>query len=1234
MLQAKKNLTLLLFITLLICLIPSSVTQAQTSSPTYQIYLPQMSNGLPEQVAPKSTADVATATATRGDVNCDGVANATDALFLLQYEVGMRIAYTQCPLARPDKHVNLRLADVNDDNAHNASDALLILQCTVGIETVFCSSTPPAPLKNVALGKSSTQSSSIYGDEYNESAPRVAVDGYRPQTFSNRATAQTEAESSAWWQTDLGAVYELHSVKITHFIEECCLPEQANLYIFISEQPFESSQFDETIAQAGVTHYRYSSTVEVGGTGRYLRLQLQPSATRRALVLGEVEVMGRMPNAETEPDFRSTVSLRASQYSTGRLSTDAIEKDARAARLEISRPTAVHAIDLLFAFGGSDDPTRASASADDYVLIDESGAEVTDNKISLAAGDFEHSFAIKALHDEHIEVPETLTIWLQETPQYEVAQETSAIQITLRDAEPGITANSRLLFGEMVPEGGAQTTATGLATIQLSNDNSYGIVNASFTQLTSVQTAAHIHARRPGNVGNPSIFDLPNGRVKNRRWQIEAEAHLATDQEVLDALFAGDIYVNAHSTDYPSGEILATLRNTQASLEMQPLPAPEPIEVLTDDALKRDIVRFLTQATFGPTPDSVAEVEALIVTNNGNRIAAYDEWITTQISLTSPSMLEYFNASRTMYLANVPEARDKFSNIANGITPGWFASAVYGKSQLNERVSFALSEIFVVSIEDGSLGIRPWAVADYSDMLRANAFGPYKTLLTDVSTHPAMGFYLSHLKNRMQTVETVAGEEIVRFSPDENYAREIMQLFSIGLVRLHPDGTLKISSDGLPTRTYSQDDISELARVFTGWNFDPSTVHPNHTNNFNWIMHVTKQTDDHPYLWTPMTMWEDNGYSPSHALYERYHDNGSKLVLNETIPAGQTGEQDLAQVMTLLSEHPNTAPFISYRLIQRLVTSNPSRGYIHRVATKFVDTDGDLGEVVRAILLDPEARNLNKINQVTYGKMKEPLVHLTNIMRVVHPQTKLTATHNITTMVQFGLPITETQLYEDDIELVTLNYKRFGRDSDGLYQAPLQAPSVFNWFLPSYAPPGPISGSGLVAPELQHATETNTIAYYNVFSKFLLYNGLLGETPQAGLILPGDSEPAPYINTTYDTARTYEWLGDIYMSTLDEMADDGVAIGNPAYTSPAAVRQAIGAMVDTVDLYVCAGHLQFNATGHPNTDPREIIITGIQDAWDYYDGLINPQHLYTARRERIKDTLLLVSAAPQCMIQR
>lgn len=1194
-----------------------STAYAQTS-PGYQIFLPQISPGHTSQSTTRQLdADEPTPAPAIGDVNCNGVVDSVDALFILQYSVGMRSRAEQCPLQNASEQLNVALADINGDDIIDAVDALMIVQCVSGLENSYCDVTPPASPHNVALGKSATQSSTMYGSN----APTHAVDGHTPTEYSIRATTQTKSEPYAWWQVDLGAIYDLHSIEIAHFTEGICCTEQQGLFVLISAQPFDSIQFEQTIAQEGVRAYSYGDIMELDGTGRYLRLQLN-SPNRHSLVLGEIQVMGQLADGQSEPAFRSTFALGAGAYSTGLIRTEAFENGGRTALLRVSRPMAVHEVRVPLLFEGSSDPTRASASGDDYRLIEENGSQMSGNQLTLLPGQFERRIVVEALADGLVEVPEALRVRLPEHPSYDIVADASTLQLTLRDAEPGITANSRLLFGEMVPENNAHTTATGLATIQLSNDNSFGIVNTSFTQLSSVQIAAHIHAELPDG-SNPSIFDLPLDQVVDRRWDIEAEATLATDQDVLDALFAGNLYINVHSSLHDEGEIRATLLNTQASLVMQPIPDPEPMEVLSDDDLKRDVVRFLTQATFGPTPDSVDDMMARINAEGGDRIAAYNKWITDQISLTSPSMLDYFNASRDMYLNNDDgTVRGKFSNIANGITPGWFAASVYGKSQLRERVGFALSEIFVVSIEDGALGIRPWAAADYYDMLRGNAFGEYEDLLTDVSRHPAMGIYLSHLKNRMRTL---ADDGTVRFSPDENYAREVMQLFSIGLVKLHRDGTLKLSTEGLPTRTYDQDDITDLARVFTGWNFDSATIPQ--PNNFNWIMYDTTQTDHHPYLWTPMTMWEDNGKQPTDSNYVRYHDDGAKTVLGFDIPAGQSGEDDLEDVMSILSGHENTAPFISYRLIQRLVMSNPSRGYIHRVATTFEESNGDLGEVVRAILLDPEARNLGQTNRVTYGKMKEPLVHLTNVMRLVRPQTELTSTHNIAELVEFGLPATEVAKYESDMELVTLNYKRFGRDNMGFFQAPLQAPSVFNWFLPSYAPPGAIAGSGLVAPELQHATESNTVAYYNVFHRLFLGNGLLGETPEAGL-------GTPYVNTKYNKTKTHEWLGDIYISTLDEQAGDGIVAGNPAYTNPTSVRQAIAAMVDTVDLYVCAGRLQFNATGSLSNDPREIIITGIQDAWDNYDGTSNVGHVALARDERIKDALLLVSAAPPCMIQR
>jgi uncharacterized protein (DUF1800 family) len=429
-----------------------------------------------------------------------------------------------------------------------------------------------------------------------------------------------------------------------------------------------------------------------------------------------------------------------------------------------------------------------------------------------------------------------------------------------------------------------------------------------------------------------------------------------------------------------------------------PPPPPPPPPPVT----KAEAYQFLNQGSFGAT-----EAEAQQVID-----MRFEAWINDQMQKDVSLQLPH--------LQGLPPPQFPFQLHADRVDI-WFRNSLYGEDQLRQRVAFALSEIMVVS-QLGALGNLPFAVADYYDVLAENAFSNYRDLLEEVTLHPAMGVYLSMLGNEKPDPDN-------NIRPDENYAREVMQLFSIGLVELNIDGTEKLDQ-GQPIPTYSQEIIEGFAHVYTGWTWAgaPSFRQARPTP-FNQVI--------------PMQ------------LYPGFHDTGTKTLLRgEVLPAGQSGEQDLSDALDNIFNHPNVGPFIAIRLIQRLVTSNPSPGYVRRVAEVFNNNGsgvrGDLGAVVKAILLDDEAQPA--LAMEIDGKLKEPLLRLTQLWKAYN------ATSN-----SGRFPLNAA-------------YILFG-------QGPLQSPSVFNFFSPFYAPPGEIRDSSLVAPELEIATE-----YQNtVFTNYMFY---------------------------------------------------------------------------------------------------------------------------------------------------
>lgn len=780
--------------------------------------------------------------------------------------------------------------------------------------------------------------------------------------------------------------------------------------------------------------------------------------------------------------------------------------------------------------------------------------------------------------------------------------------------------SGQLFVASLTPQEGTPSSASGLAAVRLTTEQLVGHINVSFSGLTSPQIAAHIHEKSTDNV----VISLPLGQIQELKWELAAADPLPTKQATRDALMAGQLYINLHSKNHPDGEIWGQLLPAEGSIAMRPPNPPEAIEVLNGTDLKRDIARFLTQATFGPTPASVADLEARVEAHDGNRIEAYAAWLDEQMQIPSPSLFDYYSAANAMYIETDPESDQKSGYLPVGLAEGWFASSVYAKSQLRERMGFALSEIFVVSVEDTVLRHGAMGVANYYDMLRKNAFGSFQTLLTDVSMHPSMGWYLSHFQNQAE-LRNEDGEIIV--SPDENYAREVLQLFTIGLVHLHLDGSLKLGKNGLPLRTYTQTDITELARVFTGWGMsvrspEDGTVDAVIENDEFGFSRERPLNPYHPYWSRPMKMFEDNGRDPEHRKYVRYHDHAEKQILGTTIQAGLSGEEDLAQVMALLSHHPNTAPFISYRLIQRFVTSNPSADYIYRVATVFRETGGNLGEVLKAILLDPEARNFSFHEWAGYGKKKEPLVHFTAMLRLIEAKSVAAQSYPFARLQAYGLSQNEIERYTENVNQIFIETHRFKKSKIGFGQGPLRAPTVFNFFSPNYSPPGPVAGAALVAPELQLATENQVIGYYNTFYQLLLdEEGLRAGRPQALL---------EYAGTTYDIPSR---LVDVYMDVMDDNADGKLTPADSAFHSEQSVSAAATALVNELDLFLCAGQLQAEATGDLGSDPHAILVNGVVLALKEFDHTDEADARY-ARNERIREALYLVGTAPDCLIQK
>lgn len=468
--------------------------------------------------------------------------------------------------------------------------------------------------------------------------------------------------------------------------------------------------------------------------------------------------------------------------------------------------------------------------------------------------------------------------------------------------------------------------------------------------------------------------------------------------------------------------------------------------------------RFLIQASFGPSTTSISEALA----------TSYTGWINTQTKLAATYHMPYYKARTAELLARSNGDNDGYQ------TPrqeGWWQNSIKAPDQLRQRMAFALSQILVVS-QDSSLDDDNEGVTAYYDLLVKHAFGNYRQLLEEVTLSPIMGTYLSMIRNQKPNVST--GRQ-----PDENYAREIMQLFTIGLSELNLDGSLRLDSASRPIPTYTQSDIVGLAHVFTGWGPHFETANPPKWSDGT----IAKANDWFRYGWDPLQPMTFN---------TTYGDLKDRQILGGVVVLGTlTGPQRLKVALDTLFNHQNVGPFLARQLIQRFVTSNPSPAYISRVAGAFNDNGtavrGDLGATIRAVLLDPEARRAQPSGEVQFGKLTEPLLRMTRLLR--------------------AFPLTPTAYAASGDNRLFLNFI-YSMDE----QAPLFSPTVFNFFKPGFSKPGAISTAGLVSPEFQIFDDVTAIQETNRNYSFINSGISVGEPVGTGTSMKLDlAEPLAII---------------------------------------------------------------------------------------------------------------------------
>lgn len=856
---------------------------------------------------------------------------------------------------------------------------------------------------------------------------------------------------------------------------------------------------------------------------------------------------------------------------------------------------------------GTSDPTKSNASAGDYT------APAT---VTIPANTSSVAVNVTPVQDASDEVPEyaRLQFSLPGLPNATKPEGT----VCICDANPTVPENNQLYVAYLGHEAGMTTTASGYATALVNGDNTSASIALVFNNLSSDQNTAYIRNVSGGVPSNDLAPALPLGQISGFSYNVVYKpGFYSTDQAFLAALGSGGIGCAITSAKFPEKEIWGVFSKTSGSTtfnEGSPVLAAPAAGVATwatstNEQIERDIWRFMSQSTWGGTTAMYEQIRGK-VDNRINTLGAnptqaqitnaylqgLDDWLTEQMNPAVTPTINFqtlvmaadnedlmlrgnkqstYNSDPQINGARYTVTFDAAGNPTFGTTADtitintnypisgpnrrreWWGMVLQSKDQVRQRLTQALSEIVIISEADQTCADRHYGTANYWDMLAANAFGKYRLLLEKVTYNPMMGIYLSAMANRA-TYDAGGGLFV---SPDENYAREIMQLFSIGLIRRHPDGSLVLDATGLPIPTYDQTDITELARVMTGfshgarhatsyysaWNGTSLTFNPSTSTRTSSLVLLNGSSatntwfgrDDGHLFWPapwvyPMEVIGRIGTTV-------YHDFGQKTLL-----AGKAGETIIpAQTITTMTDaqthlaadtdlrlahnclagdptsdtayngHPNTPVNLSRWLIQRLVTSNPSAGYIYRVQKRYRDTNGNLGEVLKAILLDYEARSLQLADtSISHGKVKEPILAFSAMLRAFRafsgaPMSILAQDTGMTagdSPLPNGYPASEIAKFSsDNLSPPSLpagwptgpfRY-RFNDLTGAIGQSPQRAPSVFNWFLPDYVLPGQMAEAGLFAPELQINTEASVVAKVNTHYAFT-WSTLTGMSTQPG----------------------------------------------------------------------------------------------------------------------------------------
>ncbi|MEO0899159.1 MAG: DUF1800 domain-containing protein [Bacteroidota bacterium] len=494
----------------------------------------------------------------------------------------------------------------------------------------------------------------------------------------------------------------------------------------------------------------------------------------------------------------------------------------------------------------------------------------------------------------------------------------------------------------------------------------------------------------------------------------------------------------------------------------------------------QDVSRFLAQASFGASFNEIQRVKSL----------GFEAYLEEQFKATPTYLMPLAWAYREFDRNLEPGEEDERLGFNSFEARSmWWELVLKSNDQLRQRMAFALSEIFVTSAVGSELEEYGLGMTAFYDMLIRHAFGNFKDLLLDVSLSPTMGFYLSHFNNPK-------ADSVANIFPDENYAREVMQLFSIGLYELNIDGSQKLDNNGNPIPTYSNQDIKEMAKVFTG--LSGSAPNP---------LFTAAEPDEEFETFFGMDWFGQDAEAPM-AMYDDFHEKSSKTLLKGlNIPANQAGMKDIDDAISFLFNHPSCPPFIARLLIQRLVTSNPTPDYIARVATVFVNNDqgvrGDLQAVLKAILMDDEARSCtNRNNNLNRAKLREPLLRKTHFLRAleISGDRSFFGGKIISHGTRYGYFTAQTILY---------------------------APSVFNFFLPDYQPFGILSDLELVAPEFQIHNSSTAIGYINEVDFWTIYDSHFPSWDPIDFIQSAEAFPLQDEGSNYPATLNYQAFLDL-----------------------------------------------------------------------------------------------------------